>query len=95
MPWIHFVKNIQAFEVEDGANLMHSLLEKGIPVASSCGGDGICAKCKVEIVEGESNIAKEEIKETILKDRLRIPKKFRLSCQVKIHGDIKVDTPYW
>lgn len=95
MAWIHFVKNIQAFEVEEGANLMQSLLNKGLPVASSCGGDGICAKCKVEIIEGQSNISAEDMKETILKDRLKIPKKFRLSCQVKVNGDIKVDTPYW
>ncbi len=56
MPWVHFVKKIQAFEVDEGANLMQALLDKGLPVASSCGGDGICAKCKVEIIEGETNI---------------------------------------
>ena len=95
MPWIRFVKNIPAFEVQEGANLMQSLLDHGVPVASSCGGDGICAKCKVEIVDGETHISEEEDKEKILKERLRIPKKMRLSCQTRVYGDITVDTPYW
>lgn len=95
MPWIHFVKKIPAIEVQEGANLMQSLLQNSVPVASSCGGDGICSKCKVEIISGEDQISKEDERESILKARLKIPKKMRLSCQVKVFGDVTVDTPYW
>ena len=95
MPWIHFVKKIPSLEVPEGANLMQALLQHGLPVASSCGGDGICAKCKMEIIKGEPHVSAEEDKEKILKERLRIPKKMRLSCQVRVYGDITVDTPYW
>lgn len=95
MPWIHFVKKIQSFEVAEGDNLMQSLLKQGLPVASSCGGEGICSKCKVEVIEGEKNLSSEEAQEKILKDRLKIPKKVRLSCQCKVNGDVTIDTPYW
>lgn len=36
--------------------LMDLLLKNGIPVASSCGGDGICKKCTVTI-NGEKELS--------------------------------------
>lgn len=78
-----------------GANLMKSLLDAGIPVASSCNGDGVCAKCKVVIVDGVNNLSSETDIEIFLKQKFAIPHNFRISCQVQVNGDITIDATYW
>lgn len=74
---------------------MQALIDAGVPVASSCRGDGVCAKCRVEIVEGRSNLSPEGSREAFLRERHNIPRAERVSCQVEVHGDITVDTGYW
>lgn len=74
---------------------MQSLLDGGLPVASSCRGDGVCAKCRVEIHEGRKNLSPETELEKFLRERHSIPKDQRVSCQVQVLGDITVSTSYW
>lgn len=95
MPVIRFVKNRPELHVEHGAVLMKSLLDAGLPVASSCHGDGICAKCRITIVEGAENLSKINSLEQMLRDRLRLPREIRISCQTQVLGDITIDASYW
>jgi len=95
MPLIRFVKDRPPLNVAPGANLMKSLLEAGLPVASSCQGDGICAKCRIQVVEGAENLSQINPREQILRDRLRIAREFRISCQTLVLGDVTVDATYW
>ena len=78
-----------------GANLMKALLQAGLPVASSCDGDGVCAKCKIVIVEGAENLSAENETEIFLKETNNIPNHSRISCQTEILGDVVIDTTYW
>lgn len=95
MPKIRFRKAYPEIEVADGANLMASLLAAGMPVASSCNSDGVCAKCGVKIIEGASHLSEPGPTEIFLKEKNNIRKDFRISCQVFIHGDIVIDAGYW
>ena len=95
MPQIRFKKTRPALEVPAGANLMQALLDGGLPVASSCRGDGVCAKCRIQIFDGQSNLSPENETESFLRERHGIPKSERVSCQVQVQGDVTVDTPYW
>ena len=95
MPTINFVKNLPALEVERGSVLMPQLLNAGLPVASSCHGDGVCAKCRVHVVAGRENLSPLESLEQILRERNRLAPDVRISCQVKVLGDITIDTSYW
>lgn len=74
---------------------MRSLLEAHLPVASSCHGDGICAKCRIVIIEGMDHLSPINTTEELLRDRLRIPRDVRISCQTQVFGDIVVDATYW
>ena len=74
---------------------MTCLLDAGIPVASSCEGDGVCAKCKIQILEGAENLSPENETEAFLKEKNNIPQDQRISCQTQIHGDVKIDATYW
>ena len=95
MPKVQFVKKMAPLEVPEGAKLMAELLKVGIPVASSCRGDGICAKCRVHVVEGSANLSPVDGAEAITRERLRMGTEFRLSCQARVLGDVTVDTNYW
>jgi 2Fe-2S ferredoxin len=95
MPVIRFVKNRPPIEVQEGANLMRSLLDAGLPVASSCHGDGVCAKCRIVIIEGMDHLSPINTTEELMRDRLRIPVGVRISCQTQVFGDIVVDATYW
>lgn len=95
MPKITFVKNKAPIVVPEGANLMESLLAHQIPVASSCHGDGICGKCRMKIIEGcESLTPPSELEENTM-ERNQVEKSQRLSCQIRIKSDLKIDTDYW
>lgn len=95
MPVISFKKNRTPLIVNVGTNLMNALLDAGIPVASSCRGDGVCAKCKLNIIEGMNNLTPENPNEAFLRESKNIPPNERLSCQVQILGDITIDATYW
>lgn len=95
MPIIRFVKDIPEIAVEPGANLMKSLRENGRPVASSCGGQGICTKCLLSVIKGNEFLSKPNQNEIDLKDIQQFPKGMRMSCQVRVEGDVTVDAPYW
>lgn len=95
MPTISFKKNLPSLQVESGSNLMKSLLAGGLPVASSCHGDGVCAKCRILIVEGVDKLSKINDLEHTLRDRNRLSSDQRISCQTYVFGDVTVDAAYW
>ena len=39
----------KAFTADPDLTLMENLVQQNIPVASSCGGDGICGKCIMNV----------------------------------------------
>ncbi len=85
----------KTFTCETGANLRQVLLKNGVPVYNggantiNCHGFGTCGTCAVA-VEGE--VSEMSLRE---KTRLSLPphapsQNRRLSCQVKVLGDLKV-----
>lgn len=95
MPFIRFCKPRPAIEVAAGQNLMNALLTAGVPVASSCRGDGVCGKCRVKILSGNLNLSKQTDLEFVLKERHGLLTTERVSCQVSVLDDVTVDTAYW
>jgi 2Fe-2S ferredoxin len=93
MPQISFVKNKAPLTAQPGENLMQFLLANGVPVASSCKGDGICGKCRIHIIDGQLSESSELEKETLKRNTAK-PNE-RLSCQITIEQDLKIDTDYW
>ncbi len=78
-----------------GSNLRQALIGNGIPVASSCGGVAVCAKCWVKVMEGEDNLTPPNGDEASLKSANNFGRIYRISCQVEVLGDVTLDTPYW
>jgi ferredoxin len=81
--------------VADGSTLLDAALGAGLPVARSCGADGVCARCGLRIVEGAESLSPEAPDETRIKQRNRIEAELRLACRAKIHGDVVATALYW
>lgn len=76
--------------VPQGGKLMGALAAEGIFVSSACGGGGTCAQCKVLIHEGGGDIIATE--KTHISNR-EAKEGCRLSCQVAVKQDMKVEVP--
>jgi ferredoxin len=59
----------------------------GAPIGNSCGGIGICNRCRVRIVEGAENLTPPT--------RLEKDPEERLACQAVVLGDCIITTRYW
>jgi ferredoxin len=64
------------------------------PVGNSCGGTGICGRCRVTILEGEGNLSPATwIEQNGEFDSLA--SRERLACQASPRGPVAVTTTYW
>lgn len=96
MAKIHFQKNFPPIAADNEQSLMKALIASDIPVASSCGGEGICGKCKVQVTMGLENLSTPTEIELKLVAKYKAKTNERFSCQAKPIGDIIIlDTPYW
>ena len=82
--------------VNAGSTLMDVLLKIGLPVASSCRGDGVCTKCRLHVTELETGAASaiSDFEQGLL-DRIAADDDERISCQTEVLGLIEVDADYW
>lgn len=92
---ITFLKNNTVLNVDSDENLMARLRTAGIPVGSSCDGDGICGKCALDIIEGAARLHELTEREQALAQEHNLSRDKRLSCQVRVSSDIKIDAAYW
>ena len=49
---IKFKPDNKVVEVQGGEDLLHAAIQAGVFINSSCGGDGVCGRCKVIIKKG-------------------------------------------
>jgi len=91
MPTLKIPQKKLELTVESGKNLMNALIEGGLPVASSCLGEGICSKCAVLMTPAGSP---SEL-EVRTMERNKVSPDKRLCCQVWVNHDLVVETTYW
>jgi len=80
----------KSITVDGGGNLLGALVDRKIFIPSACGGRGSCGLCKVKVHEGGGPLlptetpylSKEELKNNV-----------RLSCQVKVRNDLRIEIP--
>lgn len=95
MPRVTLKPSGRVLEAPRKINLLKFLHDQGIPVGSACGGKGLCASCKLEVLNGEKNLSRPKDKELELLERNGLGTQVRISCQCTILGDIEISAPYW
>jgi len=76
--------------VKPGGSLLSSLSNENIFIPSACGGGGTCSQCKCQVLEGGGEILSTEVSHFT---RSEIKDNYRLACQVKVKGNMKVKIP--
>ena len=79
MPTIKFLPHEKQIQVDKGDVLIRAALEAGVHINASCGGEGLCGKCRVIVERGgvEGGISEKLSEE----DR---EKGCRLACRSRV-----------
>jgi len=77
-------------EADPGSSLLSTLSAQKIFLPSACGGGGTCAMCKCQVFEGAGDILPTEKGYFTRKEQQN---NWRLGCQVKVRGDLKIGIP--
>ncbi len=76
--------------VSPGVSLLGALSEKNVFLPSACGGGGTCAMCKCQVLDGGGDVLPTELNHLTRKEAAD---HWRLACQVKVRGDMKIKVP--
>ena len=79
-----------ALVVSAGSSLLSTLGSKKIFLPSACGGGGTCAQCRCRVLAGGGSILSTEEGHFT---RGEIRDDWRLSCQVAVKQDLKIEIP--
>lgn len=85
---VKFLPHDMSIDASEGDTIIRAALEAGVHVNASCGGEGVCGKCRVLIEDGvvEGGIS-EKLSDADQK------KGYRLACQAKVKGNLVVRVP--
>lgn len=88
MPKVTFLPDKASIEVNKGENLLRAAMSAEVHISATCGGRGVCGKCRVIIDKGNvKTLSTESLSEEEIK------KGYALACQVEILEDITVKIP--
>ncbi len=73
-----------------GGKLLNALADNKVYLPSACGGGGTCGECKCKVSEGGGDVLPTE---TSILNRKQIRENYRLSCQVPIKDNMKIEVP--
>jgi uncharacterized 2Fe-2S/4Fe-4S cluster protein (DUF4445 family) len=78
-------------DVAPGTNLLEAARQAGIGLASVCGGEGTCGRCRVTIMTGEVSAPVDADRRFL--SQLELASGQRLACRCHAHSDVKVHVP--
>ena len=84
------INDERTISVPAGGKLLNVLADNEIYVSSACGGGGTCAQCRVKVHDGGGAILATELEHIT---RREAKENERLSCQVAVKQDMKIEVP--
>ena len=85
---IRFLPHGRDITVPKGETIIRAALEAGVHINASCGGEGLCGKCRILIEEGE---VADGLSAAISPEERG--KGYRLACRAVVNGDAIVRVP--
>jgi ferredoxin, 2Fe-2S len=79
----------------DNETLLDVARRAAVPLGNSCGGVGVCARCKVRVVDGAGNLSEPTAMEVRFGTARGFAADERMACQAVVQGDCSVTTTYW
>jgi uncharacterized 2Fe-2S/4Fe-4S cluster protein (DUF4445 family) len=75
-------------KVPEGENLLRAALDAGVHINASCGGEGVCGKCRILVEAGQPSCPS-----TTLLSSEEWHLGYRQACQCQVVGDVEVRIP--
>jgi len=85
---VTFLPHNRKITVDSGETLIRAAMEAGVHVNASCGGEGVCGKCRVLIEDG--SVTGGESERLSAAD---LENGYRLACQAAVASDLTVRIP--
>ena len=79
----------QTLEAQEGRKLVLALEDGGIDILHRCGGNAKCTTCRVEVLAGDAGEMGDAERERLARET-GLAENIRLSCQVRVRGDLTV-----
>ena len=80
---------VKTFDADEGRKLVLAIEDAGIDILHRCGGNAKCTTCRVEVLAGNAG-EMQELERNRLALETGLTENVRLSCQVRVHDDLKV-----
>ena len=84
------IEGAKSFEVEPGKKLVLAIEDAGIDIMHRCGGNARCTTCRVRVMAGDPGPL-GELEKTRLEREVSLGPEIRLSCQIRVLGDLHVE----
>ena len=85
----------RAAEAKPDETILDAARRVAAPIGNSCGGVGVCARCRVRIVAGSDNLSPPTSIELRVGGARGFAADERMACQAVVGGDCEVTTSYW
>lgn len=92
---VTFTPLAKSAEAKSDETLLDVARRAAVPLGNSCGGIGVCARCKVRVVAGTENLTPPTTVETRWAAARGFAEDERMACQAVVRGDCEVTTSYW
>ena len=80
---------VRDIETEEGRKLVLAIEDGGVDILHRCGGNAKCTTCRVEVLAGDAGEMGEAERERLARET-GLAENTRLSCQVRVAGDMRV-----
>jgi uncharacterized 2Fe-2S/4Fe-4S cluster protein (DUF4445 family) len=90
-----FVPSEKRVRVAPGTPLLEAAQQAGLPIASGCSANGLCARCGILVVAGADSLSDETVSESEAKRVNRMDPELRLACMATVSGDVTITATYW
>jgi uncharacterized 2Fe-2S/4Fe-4S cluster protein (DUF4445 family) len=87
---VEFLPDEKTVEVEVGTTLMEAAEKAGVHINNLCGGEGVCGRCRVKVINGKIRADKHSIS---LLSKEEITEGYVLACQTKVNSNTEVLIP--
>jgi uncharacterized 2Fe-2S/4Fe-4S cluster protein (DUF4445 family) len=85
---VTFLPLDRVMQAEEGQNVLEIAMRAGVHINASCGGNGVCGKCKIMITEGTvASTVSQKISQAEYDEGVR------LACQAIVTGDVVIQIP--
>jgi ferredoxin len=92
---VSFVPLGRTAEARDDESILDVARRAGVPLGNSCGGVGICSRCKIRVLAGNEHLSPATSIELRFSTARGFTEDERMACQAVVRGDCEVTTTYW